>query len=144
MIAGLILPRQRASQVKDLNSSQSAGTMQRFMKVILGRSERVFNGPLMGQIPITSDLMPRRVFKYNSVEPNKSRGSAVMLLFFSPGCTLKTRNSRGSRNSQSDSQKAGDRNTFALGKPVVNGTGTRSDGGARTKSAIDHQEQSER
>ena len=42
------------------------------------------------------------------------------------------------------SHRAGDRNTFALGKPAVNGTGTRSDRGARTKSAIDHQEQSKR
>src|ERR1700731_3833998 len=42
------------------------------------------------------------------------------------------------------SYRAGDRNTFALGKPAVNGTGTRSDRGARTKSAIDHQEQSKR
>ena len=40
------------------------------------------------------------------------------------------------------SHRAGERNTFALGKPAVHGTGTRSDRGARTKSAIDHQEQS--
>src|ERR1700738_3549908 len=33
---------------------------------------------------------------------------------------------------------------IAMGKPVVNGAGTRSDRGARTKSAIDHQEQSKR
>ena len=39
---------------------------------------------------------------------------------------------------------AGDRNTFAMGKPAVNGAGTRSDRGARTKSRIDHQEQSKR
>ena len=37
-----------------------------------------------------------------------------------------------------------ERNTFALGKPAVNRTGTRSDRGARTKSGIDHQEQSKR
>jgi len=40
------------------------------------------------------------------------------------------------------SHRPGDRNTFAMGKPAVNGAGTRSDRGARTKSAIDHQEQS--
>src|SRR6476646_7626063 len=39
---------------------------------------------------------------------------------------------------------AGDRNTFAVGKPAVNGARSRSDRGARTKSAIDHQEQSKR
>jgi len=37
-----------------------------------------------------------------------------------------------------------DRNTFAVGKPAVKGAGTRSDRGARTKSGIDHQEQSKR
>jgi predicted NBD/HSP70 family sugar kinase len=42
------------------------------------------------------------------------------------------------------SHRVGDRNTFAMGKPAVNGAGTRSDRGARTKSAIDHQEQSKR
>jgi hypothetical protein len=31
-----------------------------------------------------------------------------------------------------------------MGKPAVNGAGTRSDRGARTKSAIDHQEQLKR
>jgi len=35
-------------------------------------------------------------------------------------------------------------NTFAMGQPTVNGAGTRSDRGARTKSAIDHQEQSKK
>ena len=38
----------------------------------------------------------------------------------------------------------GDRNTFAMGKPAVNRVGTRSDRGTRTKSGIDHQEQSKR
>ena len=38
----------------------------------------------------------------------------------------------------------GDRNPFAMGQPTVNRAGPRSDRGARTKSAIDHQEQSER
>ena len=42
------------------------------------------------------------------------------------------------------SDRTGDRNTFPVGKPAVNGVGTRSDRGARTKSAIDHQEQSKR
>src|SRR5216684_4207741 len=42
------------------------------------------------------------------------------------------------------SHRTGDRNTFAMGKPAVKGAGTRSDRGARTKSAIDHQEQSKR
>ena len=42
------------------------------------------------------------------------------------------------------SHRTGDRNTFALGKPAVHGAGTRSDRGARTKGAIDHQEQSKR
>ena len=40
--------------------------------------------------------------------------------------------------------RPGDRNTFALGQPAVNGAGTRSDRGARAKSAIDQQEQSKR
>ena len=40
------------------------------------------------------------------------------------------------------SHRPGDRNTFAVGKPAVNGARSRSDRGARTKSAIDHQEQS--
>ena len=35
-------------------------------------------------------------------------------------------------------------NTFPVGKPAVNGAGTRSDRGARAKGAIDHQEQSKR
>jgi len=43
-----------------------------------------------------------------------------------------------------ESDRPGDRNTFALGKPAVNRTGTQSDRGARTKSGIDHQEQSKR
>src|SRR6202171_75727 len=43
-----------------------------------------------------------------------------------------------------ESDRPGDRNTFALGKPAVNRAGTRSDRGARAKSGIDHQEQSER
>jgi predicted NBD/HSP70 family sugar kinase len=38
----------------------------------------------------------------------------------------------------------GDRNTFAMGKPTFNRARTRSDRGARTKSAIDQQEQSKR
>ena len=38
----------------------------------------------------------------------------------------------------------GDRNTFAMGKPAVSRAGTRSARGARTKSAVDHQEQSKR
>ena len=42
------------------------------------------------------------------------------------------------------SHRPGDRNTFAMGKPAANGAGTRSARGARTKSAIDHQEQSKR
>ena len=42
------------------------------------------------------------------------------------------------------SHRPGDRNTFAMGEPAVNGAGTRSDRGARTKSGIDHQEQSKR
>ena len=42
------------------------------------------------------------------------------------------------------SHRTGDRNTFAMGKPAANRAGTRSDRGARTKSAIDHQEQSKR
>ena len=42
------------------------------------------------------------------------------------------------------SHRPGDRDTFPLGQPAVNGAGTRSDRGARTKSAIDHQEQSKR
>ena len=36
------------------------------------------------------------------------------------------------------------REPIPLGKPAVNGAGTRSDCGARTKGAIDHQEQSQR
>src|ERR1017187_6193876 len=43
-----------------------------------------------------------------------------------------------------ESHRTGDRNTIPVGKPAVNGVGTRSDRGARTKSAIDHQEQSKR
>ena len=43
-----------------------------------------------------------------------------------------------------ESDRHGDRNTFALGKPAVNRAGTRSDRGARAKSGIDHQEQSKR
>ena len=42
------------------------------------------------------------------------------------------------------SDRPGDRNTFAMGKPTVNRVGTRSARGARTKSGIDHQEQSKR
>jgi hypothetical protein len=42
------------------------------------------------------------------------------------------------------SDRTRNRNPFPLGKPTVNRAGTRSDRGARTKSAIDHQEQSER
>ena len=42
------------------------------------------------------------------------------------------------------SHRPGDRNPFPLGKQAVNRTGTRSARGARTKSAIDHQEQSKR
>ena len=40
------------------------------------------------------------------------------------------------------SHRTGDWNPFAMGKPAVHGAGTRSDRGARAKSAIDHQEQS--
>jgi len=36
------------------------------------------------------------------------------------------------------------RSLIAMGKPVVNGTGTRSARGARAKGGIDHQEQSKR
>jgi hypothetical protein len=43
-----------------------------------------------------------------------------------------------------ESDRPGDRNTFAMGKPAVNRVGIRSDRGARTKSGIDHQEQSKR
>ena len=42
------------------------------------------------------------------------------------------------------SHRAGDRNTFAMGEPAVNGAGTRSDRGACAKSGIDQQEQSKR
>ena len=42
------------------------------------------------------------------------------------------------------SHRSGDRNTLTMGKPAVNRVGTRSDRGARTKSGIDHQEQSKR
>jgi hypothetical protein len=43
-----------------------------------------------------------------------------------------------------ESDRPGDRNPFALGQPAINRAGTRSDRGARAKSAIDHQEQSKR
>jgi predicted NBD/HSP70 family sugar kinase len=43
-----------------------------------------------------------------------------------------------------ESHRTRNRNPFPLGQPVVNGAGTRVDRGARTKSGIDHQEQSKR
>ena len=42
------------------------------------------------------------------------------------------------------SHRTGDRNAFPVGKPAVDRVGTRSDRGARAKSATDHQEQSKR
>ena len=48
------------------------------------------------------------------------------------------------RKDTAKSHRTGDRNTFPLGQPVVHRAGTRSDRGPRTKSAIDHQEQSKR
>jgi predicted NBD/HSP70 family sugar kinase len=43
-----------------------------------------------------------------------------------------------------ESDRPGDRNTFAMGQSTVNGVGAPSDRGPRTKSGIDHQEQSKR
>ncbi len=48
------------------------------------------------------------------------------------------------RRDTAESDRAGDRNTFALGQPAVNRVGTRSDRGACAKGAIDHREQSKR
>ena len=48
------------------------------------------------------------------------------------------------RKNTAESERTGDRNTFALGKPAVDGAGTRSARGARAKGGIDHQEQSKR
>ena len=53
-------------------------------------------------------------------------------------------NEAGLWKDTAESDGPGDRNTFAMGQSTVNGVGAPSDRGPRTKSGIDHQEQSKR
>src|ERR1700729_2643075 len=59
-------------------------------------------------------------------------------------CDVNSLTRRGTKSRSGQSDRPGDRNTFALGKPAVNRVGTRSDRGARAKGGIDHPEQSKR